>query len=40
MAIILCVVIAVIVSFVWVRGIHNMNERHPDYDGKDFLDEE
>jgi hypothetical protein len=31
-------IIVVIVSIVWVRGISNMEEEHPDYKGDDFLD--
>jgi hypothetical protein len=27
----------VIVSWIWVKGIDNMKENHPDYKGEDFL---
>lgn len=30
-------VIAVIISYLWVRGIDNMQKNHPDYKGEDFL---
>jgi len=30
-------VIAVIISYLWVRGIDNMHKNHPDYKGEDFL---
>ena len=29
--------IATIISILWVRGISNMKEKHPDYKGHDFL---
>ena len=28
------------ISWLWVRGINSMKENHPDYDGRDFLNEE
>jgi predicted outer membrane lipoprotein len=31
-------VIVGIISFLWVEGIDNMKQNHPDYKGKDFLD--
>jgi len=31
-------IMAAIVSFFWVRGIDNMKQNHPDYNGEDFLD--
>ena len=31
-------VIAVVVSILWIRGIDYMKENHPDYKGEDFLD--
>jgi hypothetical protein len=32
--------ITAVISWLWVRGISNMKENHPDYDGRDFLNEE
>ena len=37
-AIILPAIISVIVGVLWVNGIDNMKENHPDYKGEDFLD--
>lgn len=34
---ILSIIIAVIVSIIWVSGIDYMHRNHPDYDGDDFL---
>lgn len=31
-------IVTAAISFLWVRGIDNMKEKHPDYKGKDFLD--
>ncbi len=28
----------ILLSWAWANGIHNMNEKHPDYKGEDFLD--
>jgi hypothetical protein len=28
----------ILLSWAWANGIHNMNEKHPDYLGEDFLD--
>jgi hypothetical protein len=28
------------VGFLWVSGIDAMQDKHPDYDGKDLFDEE
>jgi hypothetical protein len=36
-AIILPAIISVIVGILWVNGISNMKENHPDYKGEDFL---
>ena len=33
-------VIAIIISILWVRGIDNMKNNHPDYKGKDLFDED
>lgn len=30
-------IFALIISIIWVRGISNMKEKHPDYKGDDFL---
>ena len=27
----------IVLVWAWVNGIHNMNEKHPDYKGDDFL---
>ena len=27
----------ILLVWAWVNGIHNMNEKHPDYKGEDFL---
>ena len=37
-AILIVIGIAALISWVWVRGIDNMKNNHPDYKGKDFLD--
>ena len=29
--------VVAIISYLWVRGIDNMKENHPDYKGEDFL---
>jgi len=29
--------IVAIISYLWVRGIDNMNRNYPDYKGEDFL---
>lgn len=31
-------VLVLIVSYAWATAISNMNEKHPDYKGHDFLD--
>jgi hypothetical protein len=31
-------VVAGVISFLWVEGIHNMKNKHPNYKGGDFLD--
>jgi hypothetical protein len=38
--IVLLIAVALALVFLvwaWVNGIHNMNEKHPDYKGEDFL---
>jgi hypothetical protein len=35
---IITLIITIPISILWVKGIHNMKEQHPDYKGKDFLD--
>jgi hypothetical protein len=35
--IIISIIFAFIISFLWVRGIDNMKKKHPDYKGNDFL---
>jgi hypothetical protein len=30
--------VTVAISWLWVSGIDNMKEKHPDYKGHDFLD--
>jgi len=37
-AILIVICIAALISWVWVKGIDNMKNNHPDYKGKDFLD--
>jgi hypothetical protein len=37
-AILISAIISVIVGILWVNGINNMKEKHPDYKGGDFLD--
>lgn len=32
--------ITAVISWLWMRGIDNMKKNHPDYDGRDFLNEE
>lgn len=32
--------ITAVISWLWVKAISNMNEKHPDYDGRDFLNDE
>ena len=34
------VILASICAFFWVRGIDHMKENHPNYNGKDFLQED
>ena len=36
---IICI-LALIISFFWIRGIDYMNENYPDYKGEDFFNEE
>lgn len=31
--------IVALISWLWVEGIDNMNKKHPDYKGEDFLNE-
>jgi hypothetical protein len=38
--ILICIIFAIIISILWVRGIDNMKKKYPDYKGKDFLNEE
>ena len=33
-------VLLTILSYVWVKGIDNMNKNYPDYKGEDFFNEE
>lgn len=33
------ILVLVPISWLWARGIEKMKEEHPDYKGKDFLDE-
>jgi hypothetical protein len=32
------VIFVLTISILWVRGIDNMKNNHPDYKGEDFLD--
>lgn len=34
----ICLLITIPIAILWVRGIDNMKEKHPDYKGEDFLD--
>ena len=36
-AILITLVVTIPISILWVKGISNMKEKHPDYDGDDFL---
>jgi hypothetical protein len=36
-AIIISLLVAAPISYLWVRGIDNMKKNHPDYKGEDFL---
>ena len=33
-------VVVLIISLLWANGIASMHEKHPDYKGKDFFNEE
>jgi hypothetical protein len=37
---IISIVVAIIVSILWVKGIDNMKTNHPEYKGEDLFDEE
>lgn len=37
-SIIICLVVSSIISILWVIGISNMKDKHPDYKGHDFLE--
>jgi hypothetical protein len=37
---IISIVVAIIISIFWVRGIDYMKENHPDYKGEDLFDED
>lgn len=30
-------IVTAVISYLWVRGIDNMKNKHPDYKGDDFL---
>jgi len=36
-AIIISLLVAALISYLWVRGIDNMKKKYPDYKGEDFL---
>ena len=36
-AIIISLLVAAPISYLWVKGIDNMKKNHPDYKGHDFL---
>lgn len=38
--ILVVVVLLMIVSYLWVKGIDYMKEKYPDYKGEDFFNEE
>ena len=35
--IIITLIVVILISIMWVRGIDNMKNKHPDYKGEDFL---
>ena len=37
---IISIVVAIIISILWVRGIDNMKNNHPEYKGYDLFDED
>ena len=36
---VISIILATIISVLWVRGIDYMKNNHPDYDGKDLFNE-
>lgn len=34
------IILLMIISYLWVRGIDYMKEKYPDYKGEDFFNEE
>lgn len=38
--VIFVLIVSAIIAIVWVKGISNMHEKHPDYKGLDLFDEE
>lgn len=36
-SILITLVLAIPISFIWVKGIDNMKKNHPNYKGEDFL---
>ena len=39
MVVSIILIIATIISILWVRGIDHMKNNYPDYDGKDLFNE-
>jgi quinol-cytochrome oxidoreductase complex cytochrome b subunit len=40
MAIIIIILVVFIISILWVKGITDMHEKHPDYKGDDLFGED
>lgn len=40
MAIIITILVAIVITLVWVKGITDMHEKHPDYKGDDLFGED
>jgi len=36
--VVIALIVTIPIAWLWVNGIHNMKEKHPDYKGEDFLD--
>lgn len=39
-AIIISLTLSAVIAIGWASGIHEMNEKHPDYKGEDFLNDD
>jgi hypothetical protein len=40
MAILITILVAIVITLVWVKGITDMHEKHPDYKGDDLFGED